>query len=130
MSRPAARLGDRVTGTDTHIVLVPSPGGPVPTPTQLPFSGTITSGCCATVLIGGRPAATIGSRATNVPPHVPPTGTFARPPENSGSVSTGDPRVLIGGRAAARNGDTVVTCSDPVPAPNCRISAAGNVHIG
>ena len=37
---PAAKQGDRVQAMDTHIVMVPSPGGPVPTPTPgHPFSG-------------------------------------------------------------------------------------------
>ncbi len=38
MAQPAARQNDPVTGTDVHIVLTPSPGGPVPTPVPLPFS--------------------------------------------------------------------------------------------
>jgi len=61
MPQPAARQGDPVTGTDTHIVLVPSPGGPVPTPTPLPFVGKLTSGLSTDVLINGLPAATANS---------------------------------------------------------------------
>ena len=56
-----AKMGDLVTGTDTHIVLVPSPGGPVPTPTPLPFTGTITGGCSADVMIDGKPAGEVTS---------------------------------------------------------------------
>jgi len=58
MPQPAARQGDPVVGTDTHILLVPSPGGPVPTPTPLPFSGRLASGTSTDVFINGQPAAT------------------------------------------------------------------------
>ncbi|MFE5539481.1 PAAR domain-containing protein [Streptomyces sp. NPDC056519] len=133
MSAPAARLGDRVTGLDRHIVLVPTPAGPTPTLLPFPFSGTLTTGCVTTVLIGGSPAAVVGSKAVNLPPHLPPTppgGTFLRPPDNSGTVSTGSATVLIGGKPAARSGDTVITCSDPAPGPNAKIASAGTVLIG
>jgi len=29
--KPAAKQGDRIVGIDTHVLMVPSPGGPVPT---------------------------------------------------------------------------------------------------
>ncbi|WP_410586160.1 PAAR domain-containing protein [Amycolatopsis sp. lyj-23] len=131
MGKPAAKQGDQVTGVDTHVVLVPSPGGPVPTPTPLPFTGRIAQGCCPTVLVEGRPAATAGSVALNVPPHIPPApGSFPRPPDNRGTVLAGSPTVLIGGKPAARVGDKVLTCADPVPAPNGTIVGTGTVHIG
>jgi len=38
--KPAAKQGDLVVGIDTHIVMVPSPAGPVPTATPMPFSGS------------------------------------------------------------------------------------------
>ncbi|HKZ50902.1 MAG TPA: PAAR domain-containing protein, partial [Dehalococcoidia bacterium] len=59
----AAKQGDRITAMDTHIVLVPSPGGPVPTPTPLPFSGVLSIDLSPSVSIEGRPAATVGSIA-------------------------------------------------------------------
>ena len=127
----AAKMGDQVVGTDTHIVMVPSPGGPVATPTPLPFAGTITGGCSTDVLIGGQPAATVGSTATNAPPHiVPPPSTFQIPPTNQGTVVKGSSSVLINGKPAARNGDKVNTCNDPAPAPVSTIIAAGTVMIG
>lgn len=127
----AARLGDKVVGTDTHVVLVPSPGGPVPTPTPLPFAGTITGGCSPDVLIGGAPAAVVGSTATNLPPHiVPPPSTFQVPPTNQGTVTKGSSTVLINNKPAARNTDTVTTCNDPAPAPTASIIATGTVMIG
>ena len=69
---PAAKQGDMVQAMDTHIVMVPSPGGPVPTPTPgHPFNGMINGGLSTDVMIGGLPAATVGSTATNQPPHLP-----------------------------------------------------------
>lgn len=131
MGKPAARLGDQVTGTDVHIVMVPSPGGPVPTPVSLPFNGKIADGCVATVLVAGAPAATVGSGVVNVPPHIPPApATFASPPANRGTVLAGSPTVLIGGKPAARVGDQVTTCNDPAPLPNGVIQGSCTVLIG
>ena len=42
MGKPAAREGDMVMGVDTHIVMIPSPGGPVPTPLPSPFTGKLS----------------------------------------------------------------------------------------
>jgi uncharacterized Zn-binding protein involved in type VI secretion len=124
MPQPAARQGDPVTGTDIHILLTPSPGGPVPTPTPLPFAGTLVSGLSTDVLINGRPAATLQSIAQNSPPHlaVPPM-TFSKPPTNQGTVLAGSLTVLVNGKGVARVGDQVLTCNDPVDAPTCTISA-------
>ena len=127
---PAAKQGDKVVGTDTHIVLVPTPGGPVPTPMPLPFAGTITGGCSTNVMISGMPAATVGSTATNAPPHIPPGGPFQVPPTNQGTVTKGSATVLINSKPAARAGDTVMTCNDPAPAPTSSLVCAGTVMIG
>ncbi|MEV0325501.1 PAAR domain-containing protein [Micromonospora echinospora] len=130
MGVPAAKLGDKVVGTDTHIIMVPSPGGPVPTPTPMPFAGTITTGCSTDVLIEGKPAAVVGSGAVNSPPHVPTGGPFQVPPTNQGTVLAGSPTVLINGKPAARHGDKVNTCNDPAPLPNGTIVATGQVLVG
>jgi uncharacterized Zn-binding protein involved in type VI secretion len=130
MGQPAAKMGDTVTATDTHIIMVPSPGGPVPTPTPLPFNGQIVSQCSQTVLIGGQPAAVIGSMAQNQPPHIPPGGPFQVPPTNQATIITGSPTVLIDGKPAARNGDTATTCNDPAPLPVGTVVAVGTVLIG
>ena len=90
MPKPAAaKQGDMVVGKDTHIIMVPSPGGPVPTPTQLPFSGTITGGCSPNVMIDKMPAAVVGSTANNTVPHLPAGGPFQVPPTNQGIVAQG-----------------------------------------
>jgi hypothetical protein len=30
MGQPGAKQGDKVIATDTHIIMIPTPGGPVP----------------------------------------------------------------------------------------------------
>jgi uncharacterized Zn-binding protein involved in type VI secretion len=130
MGQPAAKMNDKVVGTDTHIVMIPSPGGPVPTPMPMPFNGTITGKCSPNVNIGGQPAATVGSIAINNPPHMPQGGPFQVPPTNQGTVFMGSQTVFINGQPAARNQDKVQTCNDPAPAPVCSIIAVGTVSFG
>jgi len=128
----AAKQNDKVVGTDTHIVMVATPGGPVPTSTQLPFSGTISGNCSTDVYVNGQPAAIVGSTADNKPPHlpVPSNGTFQTPPTNKGTVVKGSGTVLVNGKPAARTGDKVNTCNDPSPAPTSSIVATSTVDIG
>jgi uncharacterized Zn-binding protein involved in type VI secretion len=132
MPQPAARQNDPVTGTDVHILLVPSPGGPVPTPTPLPFVGLLMTGLSTDVLINGLPAATQGSVAVNQPPHLaPPPATFSKPPTNQGRVLIGSPAVLVNGRPLARMGDQVATCNDPADMPTSTITAGSpDVLVG
>ena len=132
MGQPAANAASQVTAIDTHIVLVPSPGGPVPTPLPHPFAGTLDGGLVSSVNIAGQPAAVVGSTASNAPAHTPtPPGTsFQSPPANQGSVAIGSATVTIGGQPAARNGDPVTTCNDPADAPVGQVIAAGMVEIG
>ncbi len=119
MGQPAATATSPVVGVDTHIVLVPSPGGPIPTPLPHPFAGTITGATIPTVSLGGQPAAVVGSVATNQPPHVPtpPGSSFLVPPTNQATVHVGSFAVQFGGQFAARNGDVALTCNDPAPQP-------------
>jgi uncharacterized Zn-binding protein involved in type VI secretion len=129
MAQPAAKQGDRIVGTDMHLIQPPSPGPPAPVPH--PFSGIIDGNLSSTVLIEGRPAATMGSTATNLPPHIPQGGTFVRPPTNRGTIQMGSPTVLIDGKPAARNGDTAMTCNDPVDAPmGTVVSTTATVLMG
>jgi uncharacterized Zn-binding protein involved in type VI secretion len=126
----AAKMNDQVIGTDTHIVMIPSPGGPVPTPLPHPFAGTISGACSTNVTIDGQPAAVVGSTATNKPAHIPQGGSFQVPPTNSGTVMQGSTSVLINNKPAARVGDPVQTCNDPAPAPTSKIVGAGTVLMG
>jgi uncharacterized Zn-binding protein involved in type VI secretion len=131
MSRPAAKMGDTVVGVDIHIILIPAPPAPpIPTPLPHPFNGKIMSGCSTNVLIEGKPAAMQGSKAMNVPPHIPMGGPFQKPPSNQGTIMLGSMTVLINNKPAARAGDMVMTCNDPVDAPTCSIVAVGTVLIG
>lgn len=132
MGVPAANASSSAVGVDIHIVMVPTPGGPVPTALPHPFSGLLDGALAQTVKIAGQPAATVGSAATNQPAHVPtPPGTsFQKPPANKGSVAVGSFTVKIAGRFAARAGDPVMTCNDPADAPVGAVVAAGQVVIG
>lgn len=119
MGQPAANASSTVVAVDTHIVMVPSAAGPVPTPLPHPFSGALTSGLVHTVMIAGQPAAVVGSVAINQPPHLPtpPGVSFANPPTNQATIHLGSFSVSIGGQPAARNGDPARTCNDPVELP-------------
>jgi len=130
LGTPAAKQGDKIVATDTHIIMVPSPGGPVPTPTPLPFNGTITTNLSKDVFIEGKPAATVDSGAVNMPPHIPPGGPFQKPPSNQGKIIIGSTGVFINGKPAARQGDQAMTCNDPVDAPVGSVMAVGTVLIG
>lgn len=127
MGTPAAKQGDRVVAVDLHVVVTPAG---VAAPLPHPFAGVLDGNLSATVRIEGRPAATAGSTATNLPPHLPAGGTFQRPPANRGTVESGSPTVRIGGLPAARAGDPVSTCNDPADAPVGRVVSVGPVGIG
>jgi uncharacterized Zn-binding protein involved in type VI secretion len=96
----------------------------------LPFSGPLMGSLSANVFIQGRAAATVGSTAQNIPPHVPGPGTFVNPPANQGEIVRGSATVRINGKAAARAGDTAKTCNDPVPLPVGTVVATSTVFIG
>lgn len=130
MGQPAAKQGDQVMATDTHIIMIPSPGGPVPTPLPHPFTGQLDGSLSSDVNIEGKPAATQGSTATNMPSHVPQGGPFQKPPSNKANVMLGSATVFINGKPAARNGDKATTCNDPADLPVGTIIAVGTVFIG
>lgn len=132
MGQPAAKQGDQIVAVDTHIVLVPSPSGAVPTPLPHPFAGVLNGNLSDNVNIMGQPAATVGSTAENSPAHVPtPPGTgFQKPPGNQGTVKLGSNTVKINGKGAARLGDAAETCNDPADAPVGQVVAASTVFIG
>lgn len=130
MGQPAAKQDDMVTATDTHIVMIPSPGGPVPTPLPHPFVGVIDGDLSGDVNIMGKPAATQGSTASNRPSHIPQGGPFQTPPSNKGTIQVGSTTVRINGKPAARHGDTAMTCNDPSDVPVGTVIAVGTVRIG
>lgn len=132
MGQPAAKQGDQIIAVDTHIVMVPSPGGPVPTPLPHPFAAIINGGLSRDVNILGRPAATVDSTADNAPPHIPtPPGTaFQNPPGNKATLKFGSQTVKINGKPAGRLGDMAETCNDPGDLPVGTVIATGTVLIG
>ncbi len=130
VSAPAAKLGDKVVGIDTHNLLIPSPAGPVLTPTPMPFNGPLTDGLSTTVTIDNMPAATKDSAALTIPPHIPAGGPFQKPPANRGTVMNGSTTVFIDNKGVARAGDTAMTCNDPVDAPQGVVVATGTVFVG
>jgi uncharacterized Zn-binding protein involved in type VI secretion len=130
MGQPAAKQGDRVVATDIHIVMIPTPGGPVPTPLPHPFMGQLDGDLSSDVEVEGKPAAVQGSTATNSPSHIPQGGPFQSPPKNRGQVLMGSATVVINGKPAARNADPAMTCNDPADAPVGQVIAVGTVLIG
>jgi uncharacterized Zn-binding protein involved in type VI secretion len=132
MGQPAAKQGDQVVATDTHIVMVPSGTALVPTPMPHPFTGIINGNLSGDVNTMGKPAATVDSTADNTPAHIqtPPGASFQKPPANKATIKMGSSTVKINGKMAARNGDTAETCNDPADLPVGKVIAAGTVFIG
>lgn len=130
MGQPAAKKGDQIIGTDIHIVMLPTPGGPVPTPLPHPFAGQIDDGLSDDVNIDGQSAAVMGSTATNMPSHIPQGGPFQTPPRDKATIQCGSTTVFINGKLAARHGDTALTCNDPADAPVGTVMAVSTVFIG
>lgn len=113
MSYPIAKQGDIVVGLDTHVIQLSSPGGPVPTPMPLPFSGPLARDLSPTVFLDSAPVAVVGSGADNSPPHIPIGGPFQKSPSNQGTVTSGSPSVFVDNKAVARATDSVKCCNDP-----------------
>ena len=126
MGKPAAKQNDQIIATDTHMVVV----GSVATATPLPFTGIIDGALSSDVMIMGAPAATVDSTATNTPSHIPPGGSFQKPPSNKGKITMGSTTVFINGKQAARSGDMAETCNDPQDLPVGQVVAVGTVMIG
>lgn len=130
MGKPVAKQGDKVVGLDTHIVLVSSPGGPVPTTLPSPFSGPLSQELSGTVCVDNAPAATVGSQAQNTPPHIPVGGPFQKSPSNKATVKQGSSTVFADDRAIARSSDPAECCNDPSDAQTGHVVAAGTVLAG
>lgn len=129
MGQPAAKQGDQIVSpADIHFIQPPPPS---PTVTvTLPFNGIIDNGLSQNVKIQNQAAATVGSTATNTPPHIPIGGTFVNPPTNQGRITTGSGTVFINNKPAARAGDTAMTCNDPSEMPVGKVVAVSTVMIG
>jgi uncharacterized Zn-binding protein involved in type VI secretion len=124
---PAIVMGDKVTGTCPNHLIIGPLGVPVPAP-PMPFSAPLTLGLSTTVLIGGKPAALMGSTGYNTPPHVGlhPSDPFLLPIMEVGQVVTGSVTVMIDGKAAATGQSTATCCVAPGQIP----PTVTNVLIG
>ena len=131
MGKPAAKQGDQITATDTHLVIVPDgPAKPLPHT----FDGLLSGELSTDVNIMSKPAAVVGSTASNTSEHVltSPGTSFQTPPSNKGTIQTGSQTVRINGKFAARDGDLAVTCNDPVDLPvgSVVVEPPATVNIG
>jgi len=113
----AAKHFDPVVGVDTHIVLIPTPGGPVPTPVPHPHVGMVFdpldyAAGGATVYINGLPRAIAGTAGVCSPPHVPIGGPFQKPPTNENELYMGSATVVVDGDAMGYHGLQCLSCQD------------------
>lgn len=123
---PAAKQGDQIVATDTHIVTISG----TPTPMPHPFTGIIDGSLSSDVMIQSMPAATVNSTATNTPSHIAQGDAFVKQPSNKGTIISGSATVMINNKPAARAGDTALTCNDPVDLPVGTVVAVSTVMIG
>jgi uncharacterized Zn-binding protein involved in type VI secretion len=129
MPMPVAKEGDQVVGVDTHVVMIPSPAGAVPTPMPMPFSGVLQEALSSSVFVDEVGVALVGSVANNVPPHLPMGGPFQTPPSNRATISTGSPSVFVDGKAVARLSDSAKCCNDPTDLETGVVIAASTVFV-
>ncbi len=127
MGSPAIVMGDKVTGVCAGHLIIGPLGVPLPAP-PMPFSAPLTLGLSTTVLIGGKPAALMGSTGYNTPPHVGlhASDPFLLPMMEVGQVVTGSVTVMIDGKAAATAQSTATCCVVPGRIP----PTVTNVLIG
>ena len=130
MGQPIAKEDDKVVGVDTHIVMIPSPGGPVPTAIPMPFVGKLSQELATSAFVDGKAVAVKGSVAENEPKHIPTGGPFQKQPADRGTIETASSSVFVDGKEVARAADTVKTCCDPADAPNGVIIAVATVFAG
>jgi RHS repeat-associated protein len=133
---------DPVLGVDIHIVLVPTPAGPVPTPVPMPFVGMVfdpvglaigaaigmaTGGGPGLVLVNSMPVTNAGTNVTNMltMPHLPVPGVaFAKGlPGNDAELFFGSLNVNLAGSLGVRLGEIALSCSDPVRLPTSVVLA-------
>jgi uncharacterized Zn-binding protein involved in type VI secretion len=130
MSQPIAKQGDRIVGIDTHIVLIPSSGPPVPTPIPFAFDGPLEDSLSTTMFIDNKAVAVVGSGATNTPAHIPFGGSFQKPPSNHATISSGSSQVFVDNKAVARANDPARCCNDPADQDTGHVIAGGTTFCG
>jgi len=130
MGQPVAKKNDRVVGIDTHIVMISTPAGMVPTPLPNPFSGPIKNDLSSTVFADDKAVATVGSGADNQPQHIPAGGSFQKSPSNKGTIKSGSDTVFADDKKIARSGDPVECCNDPQDSQTGHVVASGTCLSG
>jgi RHS repeat-associated protein len=120
----AAKHLDPLVGLDTHIILIPTPAGPVPTPLPHPYVGILFDPfdyapfVGASTYINGLPRGVAGTNGKAMPPHIPMGGPFAKPPTNESEIFMGSATVLTDGDPQSFLGLPVLSCQDiGMPAP-------------
>jgi uncharacterized Zn-binding protein involved in type VI secretion len=124
MAQPLV-MGDKIQG-NCAAHQIPSASGTAPAG-LLPFSAPLLSGLEATVTIGGKAVAVVGSSGYNTPPHVgivdPP---YASPTMQEGKVLSGSQTVTAGGKAVATSSSKVSMCAQ---APGQPVATVGDVTV-
>lgn len=101
-------------------IAVGLPHAHAPSPIPLPVLGTVLTGCCMSVLIGGLPAARVGDMGLSP--------TCLGLPVPGFEIVTGSSKVFIGGARAARMGDITKHCWPAAPRWCPNPAAAPLVH--
>ncbi|MHC1754030.1 MAG: PAAR domain-containing protein [Methanosarcina sp.] len=146
MAEPAAKKDDITISDSTSKasnVWVQPPGSNPPIAVVFSYEGNIDNMLSSNVFIMGKPAATVGSTATNSnPPDTQPAvtgqGRVITVFNNIATITTGSSTVYINGKKAARNGDKAKTwdySTPPSPGTpkeieNAKVKTIGSVFIG
>ena len=124
--KQVAKQDDKVVGLDTHIIMIPSINGEVPTPIPHPFTGQLKEKLEDCVKIGYKKVAVKGSVAKHGTGHIPQGPRFQSQPKNKGEITGGtEPSVKVKGKEIAVLGSSVSTCSDVGERENSKVIAAG-----
>jgi RHS repeat-associated protein len=120
----AAKHLDPVVGVDVHIIMIPSPAGPIPTPLPHPYIGIVLDPFDylpifgATVYVNGLPRASAGTSGQALPSHIPMGGPFMKPPTNESEMFMGSATVLSDGEPQSFLTMPLLSCQDMgMPAP-------------
>ena len=116
---------DPILGVDVHIVLIPTPAGPIPTPIPHPHVGMIMDPFDYVPILGSAlyvnnmVKASAGTAGLLIPPsHIPMGGPFAPPPGNESEMFMGSATVDAEGDPFSFMGCPVISCMTVgMPAP-------------
>ena len=124
--KKAAKKNDAVSGVDIHNEIKGQTTIPVPHN----YDGYISDSVSSDVFIEGLEAATVDSVSAQKQSHTPKGGSFVVSPNGKGHIKTGSLSVYVNGKAMARDGDFVITCSDIPTAPSTIGVNSCSVEVG